>query len=271
MRRIDIPELHEQDWFPKRLRDDVTAALQLILNAVRVYQPITSRLGNALRSAHADRLVDLCSGAGGPWIWLHRDVTNLNLSLNPLDICLTDKYPNATAFESARRASKGTIQYCATSLDAASIPEQFSGFRTIFTSFHHFSVAQATSILQDAIDNEEGIGIFEAPRRHVFSVLLVFFTPIAALFAIPFIRPFRFSRIFWTYLFPVIPFVLWFDGILSCLRAYSPLELSELISTLGQNKYRWEVGEEFGGLVPVTYLLGYPDPKVYPLGDLKPR
>ena len=66
------------------------------------------------------------------------------------------------------------------------------------------------------------------------------------------------SRLIWTYLIPVIPFVLWFDGILSCLRAYSPAELAQLISRLEGNDYQWEIGEVTGRLAPVTYMLGYP-------------
>ena len=37
----------------------------------------------------------------------------------------------------------------------------------------------------------------------------------------PTIRPFRWSRLFWTWLIPLVPFVLFYDGIVSCLRAYS--------------------------------------------------
>ena len=164
------------------------------------------------------------------------------------------------------RISRGAISYCAESIDAERIPARLRGFRTIFTSFHHFPPDQAAAILQNAIDNEQGIGIFEAPRRRPFCILLTFLMPLAALLMIPLIRPFRLSLIVWTYVIPVIPFVLWFDGVLSCLRAYSLAELSQLISRLRTNHYKWEVGEKFGWLSPVTYLLGYPDPKNSQLG-----
>jgi len=71
---------------------------------------------------------------------------------------------------------------------------------------------------------------------------------------VPFIRPLRFARFVWTYLLPVIPFVLFFDGVLSCLRAYSPAELREMASRVGAKKYRWDAGR--AGVV--TYLVGYP-------------
>jgi hypothetical protein len=37
--------------------------------------------------------------------------------------------------------------------------------------------------------------------------------PLAGFLTAPFIRPFRFSRLFWTYVITVIPFVLFFDGV----------------------------------------------------------
>jgi hypothetical protein len=91
-------------------------------------------------------------------------------------------------------------------------------------------------------------------------MLLVFLVPIAALAVVPFIRPFRLSRLIWTYLIPVNLAVLFVDGIVSCLRAYSLDELFGLTRGLSASGYTWEIGEERRYLtsVPVTYLIGYP-------------
>lgn len=257
MPRIKLSEIHEQAWFPKTFRDGVMDALQAVFRTGRIYEPVTARLASAVKASGTHRLVDLCSGAGGPWISLHR--TLARQSMDPIEICLTDKYPNIAAFRGAREASHGAISYCAESVDATKIPSWLSGFRVMFTSFHHFAPNQAAAILQNTIDSRQGIAIFEAARRRPLSILLTFLMPLGAFFTIPFIRPFRLSRLIWTYLIPVIPFVLWFDGVLSCLRAYSPAELSQLISHLRGNDYKWEIGEVTGRLAPVTFMLGYPD------------
>jgi hypothetical protein len=59
---------------------------------------------------------------------------------------------------------------------------------------------------------------------------------------------------------PIIPLVLLFDGLVSCLRTYQPRELRELIGGLAAPEYRWETGEQAGtfGSLPITYLIGYP-------------
>ena len=82
--------------------------------------------------------------------------------------------------------------------------------------------------------------------------------PFLAMYLALFAQPLRWSRLFFTFVIPVIPFALWFDGIVSCLRAYSPEELHNLIAGLSSSTYQWEIGEEPGGLVPITFLIGHP-------------
>jgi hypothetical protein len=182
----------------------------------------------------------------------------------PVDVCLTDKYPNRRAFAHERIASLNKINFSVEAVDATQVPGDLHGFRTIFTSFHHFRPKEARAILQNAVDNQEGIAVFEAPGRHPLTLLLLLSVPIVTLAVVPFIRPFRWSRLLWTYLVPFLPFVLFFDGVVSCLRVYSPKELLELTSGLSASGYRWEVGEERKRRlsVPITYLIGHPS-----LGD----
>jgi hypothetical protein len=98
------------------------------------------------------------------------------------------------------------------------------------------------------------------PGRRTLTLLSLLLIPIAAWLFVPFRRPFRWSRLLWTYLIPVIPFVFVFDGLISCFRAYSRRELQDMTNELATNGYRWEIGEESGGLLPlrVTYLVGCP-------------
>jgi hypothetical protein len=256
VKRIDIKELHEQPWLPNILRDYMTDSLQFVMGMVGAYRPIVQRLTRAVDASGAQQLVDLCSGGGGPWPWLYKTVEAGRGG--DFKIVLTDKFPNITAFERARRDSKGAIDFWPESADASHLPENLAGFRTMFTSFHHFTPEEASGIVRDAVEQRQGIGVFELPRRSLVTILWVFLVPLGALMTAPFMRPFRLSRLFWTYILPVVPFMLWFDGILSCLRAYSPAELTQMSSQLGAKDYAWEVGEAHGRLVTVTYLLGYP-------------
>jgi hypothetical protein len=259
MKRTNLSEIHEQAWFPRSMRNDVTDGLQCIFRFGKIYEPIVPRLAKAIQAAGAQRVVDLCSGAGGPWTWLRGSLAR-EMNSERVEICLTDKFPNIAAFEREKEASGGALTFCDESIDASKIPAKLDGFRVLFNSFHHFSPDKAAAILQDAVDNRRGIAVFEAARRRPLTILLTTVVFFAAFLTVPFIRPFRVSLLFWTYLIPVIPFVLWLDGVISCMRAHSPAELAEMVSRLTPQDYIWDIGEVRGLLTPVTYMLGYPTP-----------
>jgi len=257
MRRRQWIEIHEQPWFPDLLRDLVTDTLQIIWNVFNFYEPIVPRLRCALQEAGTRQVLDLCSGGGGPWLGLVRDFEKERFSL---DICLTDRFPNPKAFEHAKNLPRSGFVFHDRPVNATCVPTGLEGFRTLFTSFHHFPPEEATAILQDAVERRQGVGIFEVPKRDWITLFLVLFVPVMAFALAPFIRPFRWSRLLWTYLIPVVLFVVWFDGVISCLRAYTPPELRALARGLPQDGYRWEAGEERKGRMrlTITYLIGHP-------------
>ena len=262
MSRVQFIELHEQPWFPSSLRDEITDALQFGLNFLRTYAPIAPLLQSALDSTRSRSVVDMCSGGGGPWLDLSRRLRGDAQA--SLQILLTDKYPNLKAFQEIRTASEHHIDFYPHPVDAMKVPPELKGFRTMFTSFHHFPPDEARAVLQDAVDASQSIGIFEITRRTPSTIGLMFLWALMSFAFTPLIRPFRWSRLLCTYVVPIIPFVLLFDGVVSCLRTYQPQELREIIATLTASGYQWELGQhsETHGGVPITYLIGFPQARV---------
>ncbi len=255
MRRKAWFEIHDHPLYPGFLRDLVTDALQAIWDAMGIYSPIASLLARSISRSGARRIVDLCSGGGGPWLRLSREL-RANGSARPA-VLLTDKYPNRGDIRNIQIATGGRLSFHPDPVDAMEIPAELTGFRTIFSTFHHFGPAEARAILKNAFEQRQGIGAFEAAKCDIRTLAAIIFVPLLALRLTPRIRPFRWSRIFWTYCLPVIPFTLWLDGILSCLRSYSQTDLRELTFGLESDGYRWKIGET-GGRVPITYLIGCP-------------
>jgi hypothetical protein len=252
VRRAELTEIHEQAWFPSRLRDDVTDTLQFVFDTIRIYQPIAGKLASAIRASKTSHVVDLCSGAGGPWFWLREMISRLDhLSLQ---VVLTDRYPNQAALRRIARLSSNGISYSREPVDAQHIPPALAGFRTIFSSLHHLTSGEVVATLRDAAAQGQGIGFFEAAKRRPRTMFYACFMPLATWALMPFMRPFRFMRLVWTYLLPVIPFVLMYDGVVSCMRAYSHDELRDFSARVGAQNYAWEIGEAGA----VTYFLGYP-------------
>ncbi len=256
------------------LRNLVTDALQALWQFGNSYRPILPILHKALAADAArgefgpDRveILDLCSGGSGPWLRLAPELArSYGLKVH---VRLSDKYPNFGAFSCARERSQREgagveIGSVAESVDATNVPAHLSGFLTIFSAFHHFGPELAEEVLRRAAEEGRGIGIFEVACRGPRTMLTLCVTPFLLLLLTPFIRPFRWSRLFWTFVLPVVPFVIWYDGMVSCLRTYSQTELWEMVEPLtavqsSAWQYVWQVGETHTGLLPVTYLVGYP-------------
>jgi hypothetical protein len=260
---MHLIEIHEQAWCPAGIRNGATDCLNMLANVGQQYRFVLPLIRQALDATQADRIIDLCSGGGGPWFSLARQLAAVHDG--PVQILLTDRFPSETAMHITTHitpyATGGRVRYLADPVDATQVPPALQGFRTLFTAFHHFPPGVAQAILQNAVDHRQGIGIFEQTRRHPLAFLIMLVLPVVALLTVPFMRPFRWSRLFWTYLIPAIPCVLCFDGIVSCLRTYSTDELQSLIAGLHAPAYVWKVGHLPSPLSPigVTYAVGYPN------------
>ncbi len=260
MARVHLFEFHDQEWFPAVWRDLLTDFLAFFFKSFKPYLCVSPILADALEEVPTTEIVDLCSGAGQSILSLlpalHRESCNLT------SVTLTDKFPNLLAFRSAVALANGTVRGREDSIDAADVPEGLTGFRTLFTSLHHFEPSAARKILADAAKSGQGIGIFEFTERNwALWTLPVLMIPIMIWLVTPLIRPFRLQRLVWTYLIPVVPLVAMWDGLVSNLRSYSIAELEALVEGLGEPGYAWRAGRVPSiGLSRVTYLVGFPDP-----------
>jgi hypothetical protein len=254
MRNNSLIEIHDHPSFPPILRDLFTDALQSLWSFSNSYGAIVPRLRSILDQRGSHQILDLCSGAGGPLPTL---APRLQSAADPaLHICLTDKYPNQQAFQ--RAALNSTFSYESHSVDAAHVSPDLPGLRTIFSSFHHFGPLEARNILADAFHQHRAIAIFEIANPAPMTMLITCSLPFLTMFLSLRARPFRWSRLLFTFLIPIIPIALLFDGLVSCLRAYSQQELHTLVEGLSTPTYQWQIGEDRSGLLPVTYLIGSP-------------
>ena len=258
MRRRHLVELEDLRWWPAVFRDAATDYLVAALRHAKTYVCLGSRLAAAVERAGASQIIDLCSGGGGPWPDLLPALRAIGVDV---PVCLTDKYPNAAALRRVADTTPG-VRFEPESVSATDVPERLAGFRTVFTAFHHFRPDDARSILAAAVRDRQGIFIAEATPRRPAALALQALVPLAVLVLTPTIRPFRWSRLFWTYLVPVLPLAILFDGVVSTLRVYTPEEMLAMGQEVGGDEYEWEAGAErpAGSPIPIPYLIGVPRP-----------
>jgi hypothetical protein len=171
---------------------------------------------------------------------------------------LTDKFPNITAFQRLSSKYPSGIRYITDPVDATNVPKNLVGLRTMFNAFHHFAPNSARLVLESSVQARQPVGIFEIPERSLLMMVPFLFTPIFVALATPFIRPFRWKRLLWTYVVPLIPLTCWWDGLVSACRAYTVAEL--LAMTQGFDDYDWKadrIGVR-GKAGHLTHLLGVP-------------
>jgi len=255
MRRIHLFEFEDQTWFPSFLRNYITDFLQFLSNKAKVYQPVVDVIYNTLNAGHTSTIIDLGSGSGGGLLWLSDELKKINPALQ---IILTDLFPNIEAFEYTRQKSS-VFDYFRHPVDAKNVPESLKGLRTQFLSFHHFNPDEARMIIQNAVNAQQSIAIFEIQDRSFPSFIAMLLSLVSVLFTTPFIRPFRFGRLVFTYLIPVIPLVVLWDGIVSCLRTYSVDEMKALVDSLENKKnYSWQFDKKKSKTGFVMYMIGIP-------------
>lgn len=256
MRRLQLFEILDQPWCPQAVRDGATDFLEYITNLTDPYAPVRPLMLGAIRQSGSRSVVDLCSGGGGPWLGSAWHAARSNTEL-PLTIWLTDKFPSGV-LASRLNGIDDSVRAVTTPVDATAVPPELRGFRTIFASFHHFSDDAAARLLQDAVVAGEGIATAEVTSRTLKALAVILFMPLACLAMTLFVRPFRVSRLVFTYFIPLIPFTLLWDGIVSCARTRTPAELKQL--TIGLDQFKWTSGYVSGSRIPlpIVYLLGVP-------------
>ena len=263
MKRYHLIEIEDQAWLPFPLRDSLTDFLTFSAGLSRKpFVHIAEKLTRTLRTTKSDALIDLGSGGGQPATTLAELVREKGI--HNLSLYLTDLHPNTACLNRSASKCKAPVTVVDSSVDATNVPHHLRGFRMMNNSFHHLQPPLALKVLQDAVDQREGIMIFELFDRSPAVVGNLIGGLIVLFFTAPFMPPFRLSRIIFTYMIPVIPLLIIWDGLVSGLRVYSQEELRNLVSKVENHEsFAWDIGKISVPFHPTnaTYLIGYPNQK----------
>jgi hypothetical protein len=257
MPHIHLFEFEDLPWFPSVIRQGMVDYLGILMKTLKFYKPIVPHLRQALDATDEKVITDLCSGNGGPVETISREMANRP----DIQFVLTDKFPNQPAWEELRKSSSGDIRYKEEPVDVMNIPSGLEGVLTMFSAVHHFRPGDLKHILGQVVEHRRPVAIFDSGDKHLGTVLgIIFIHPVIFLLATPFFKPFRWSRIFFTYLIPLIPLCTIWDGVISVLRLYRKKDLMHIAGKADQfAAFHWDCGtvkNKFG--FRVNYLIGIP-------------
>jgi len=210
------------------------------------------KISTVLDPGKVAELLDLCSGSGGPMPLILEELEALGCQAHAT---LTDLYPKPESSPHPK------LSWIAEPVDATQVSPSLEGVRTMFSAFHHFRPDAAKAILRDAFERRCTICIFESGSRTLLTAGTMIGVPVAVLALMPFARPFRWAYLVFTYLIPLLPLIVLWDGMISLLRVYSPEQMKELTEDLQAPDYMWEIGliRLRGTPRGLPYLIGRPD------------
>lgn len=263
MRRIHLFELEDLPWVPRPVRDGGTDLLDLGFDRLGFYEGVAPRLLALLQATGATRVVDLCSGGGGGTLQIRRLVREMG---NTAEFLLSDRHPNEAGMERVKALGDAHTRYRPEPVDAMTGGGAVEGVRTMSGALHHFPPDAVRALLAGVVAQREPLAFFDvaaspgirkaplalAPLAMAVNLVILF---VGSLFLVPMVRPFRWSRVLLTYVLPVIPLLVAWDGTVSALRAYTPEELLALATSVpGAEHYTWDAG----GAGAALYLTGTP-------------
>lgn len=258
MKRRHYFELEDQPWFPRLLRAGVTRYIAAFHRLIGSTPEVADLAARALEECGLRQIHDFGSGHGGPQAAV---LANLRArpGLEDVELQLSDLYPPPDA--EAIGAGVAGLSYRAGSVDAADPGDLPPGLRTMICSLHHLRPEQARSALSAAAESRQPFLAYEISDNSAPAALWWTTIPFAALLAplvTLMVRPLRFSQLLLTYLVPILPLCIGWDGAVSNARTYGQGDLDELLAEIPSEGYRWEHGTLGSGPAKRLYLLGLP-------------
>ena len=175
----------------------------------------------------------------------------------PVQVRLTDLHPDGDTWAWLEsRAARGVAGHPGP-VPADAVPEELAGVRTVFDGLHHLPPAVARAVLADASRRGVPLLVAEAVERSALGLLGVLLSPLLVWLVTPFLRPVTLPRLLFTYVAPLIPLLVLWDGVVSVLRSYRPEELLALSAGLPGN-LTWRVDRARPRGPAATFLTGTP-------------
>lgn len=260
MKRIHLFEFEDFSWFPNSLRMCMTRYIEMMHRLLDSKTDLKSLLIKGLEHSEEKHIYDLCSGAGGPMPEVLKEI-HQEENYKDTKLTLSDLYPNTKVIKEIQAKNDGYLEYLEAPVDATNVDTTKVGLRTMICSMHHMPPTVAKNILADAKKDRQPICIFEISDNSVPPMPLwwiaILPTFITVFFLTPLIRPMSWQQIVFTYIIPLLPIFIAWDGAVSNIRTYTLNDWDEILEDLQSDDYVWEKGI-IKNKVKKSYLMGYP-------------
>lgn len=266
MKRIQLFEFEDQEWFPSWLRICMTKLIMVLHRLLGIGEILANLIAHTLIKTKATQIVDLGSGSGGAMPEVMKILHGFD-KYKHVNLIMTDLYPDKDIVASFNKENNPSIKYNKSSVNATDIANAPKGLKTMINSFHHMDEKSARQLLKSAQESKQPLLIYEMAENNMPLLLWWLLLPISlvilflmVLFMTPFVKPLTWKQLVFTYLIPIIPICYAWDGQASLPRMYTLKDFDVLLEGLESDDYTWEKEVMFRkkGKKLGTYVLGMP-------------
>lgn len=225
MKRKQIKQISNLNWFPKLFKTLIAEFLSWFVLRANASKPFIPLILEILEASNTKNIINIhCNlGAGIDTLlpFLSKDIEVSSLHMNQFNT-------------------------------------QHKGLYVYVNTFHQLPSNEARKSLKQIAASRNPVVVVEGNNDSLWQIVgMTFFVPLSVLLSAPFVKPFRISRLVFTYLIPIVPIVIVIDGCLALLKLYNPKDLQELVTNLNIPNYEWKIGKnENGRGGKIIYLTG---------------
>jgi hypothetical protein len=221
-----MKELEDYDWFPPVLRRQQLQYIGWLAQWQRLYQPMVAHLQELVKRQRPSVIQDVCSGSGRPFMAVMRELQNAPPGL------LSDWHPDKQFVNTDK------LQYISEPVNVLELTPHPGYCYTMFNAFHHFSAEMQSQLFQKMKATGSPFVVVEVlqPNLPAYLKVLLSATLIQVLTA-PFVKPFSWLRLLFTWLLPVNIITVLYDGVISVMKSKTAVQYRRLLMPLCNEGY----------------------------------
>jgi hypothetical protein len=226
-------EFNDTPMVPESIRTTMLEVCELCNSGFRSFNHlVVERVLDESQRSGCTTVVELGAGTAPITRLLAPEASRRGMTLRPCDLL-----PNADAFGRLSDDYPGCVKPVMESVDFT-VPRAWGNgsLAVVVCTFHHIPPDVRQRTLRALSESADRVMVFEPLRNTLFSAALTLTAVVPALLLplTALTRPGRLRRFVWCWLIPVVPIIFFWDGIVSCLRQWSPATWKRELSKLGR-------------------------------------
>ncbi|MCB0422148.1 MAG: hypothetical protein KDD61_14210, partial [Bdellovibrionales bacterium] len=226
-------EFGDQKWVPEWYHDGLHDYLLFFYRTFSYHKLWREDLEHFIESEKNEFVLECCAGLGECLPMVLEDSSVLQR--NHKRVLFSDLFPHKRAVEKFKDSN--FYSYCSFSVDATEVPKSLETSKVFINSFHHLNPKVAKKVLLDSIESNNRVLVLEYVSNSIVAYLTMVCGASLTFVTLPFVvqRKNLFFSAFFTYIVPLFPIMLLWDGLVSCFRHYSLKEIKKLLGAENAN------------------------------------